>query len=736
MMSCRSLPVLLVLLLVEGPALAWGGVDDPKAKTVAELAKQAKPAVAVITVTDRAGKQHGLGTGFVIAADGLIATNLHVIGEARPITVHLGGKSYPVTTVYASDRALDLALLKIDAKDLPALELGDSDKLEDGQSIVALGHPQGLKYSVVSGVVSGRPKIDGQAMIQLAMPIESGNSGGPVLDLQGRAVGMVTLRSQVTANLGFAVPVNALKTLLKKPNPVSIERWVTLGTLNPAEWTTVFAGRWRQRNGKIIVDGSGVGFGGRSLCLSKRDLPAVPFEMAVTVRLEDEAGAGGLAFHADGGDKHYGFYPSNGNLRLTRFQGSDVYSWKVLHNEPSKHYKPGEWNTLKVRIEKDRILCYVNDQLVVESQDQAFTKGQAGLCKFRDTHVEFKNFQMGKTIAPATPSAELIARVGKAILGIDTDSPPPKETIEALVPDAPAALAVLRAKAKQLEKEAAQLRLLAEAVHHERVLAELAKATLGPDGKIDLLHAGLLIAKLDNEELDIASYRRQVEHIAQELLAKLPKGASARDKLTALTKDLFQDRGFHGSRSDFYHRANSYLNDVLDDREGLPIALSVLYMELAQRLGVQVDGAGLPGRFMVQYSPVKGPAVWIDVFDGGTELTRQEVEAKVADFTGEAARPEHFAPISKRAILVRMLMNLATVAQKESDGRGFLRYYDAMVLLSPQDIETRLTRSAARYRLGDKLGALADIDWLLNNNPPGINRERLLELRGLLDKGG
>jgi regulator of sirC expression with transglutaminase-like and TPR domain len=725
---------LLTVLL--GLTLLGGAGDPTTNKTVEALAKQAKPSIAVITVTGRDGKERGLGTGFVIASDGLIATNLHVIGEARPITVQLGTKLYPVTTVYASDRTLDLALLKIDAKGLPALELGDSDKLEDGQGIVALGHPRGLKHSVVSGVVSGRQKIEGQTMIQLAIPIEAGNSGGPLLDLQGRVQGVVTLRSQVTANLGFATPVNALKALLKKPNPISIDKWVTIGTLNPEEWATVFEGRWRQRNGKIIVDGSGIGFGGRSLCLSKRVVPAAPFEMSVAVRLEDEAGAGGLAFYADGNNKHYGFYPSNGNLRLTRFEGPDVYSWKVLHNAPSKHYKPGEWNTLKVRVEMDRILCYVNDQLVVVSKDKALSGGSAGLCKFRDSHVEFKNFQLGKTVASASPSADVVARISKAIQGIDLEGPPRKETVDALVPDAAAALAVLRDKAKKLEQEAAQLRLLAEAVHQERVLAELAKAIAVPDEKIDLLHACLLVARLDNEELDLLSYRKQVDRMAQELLAKLPKEASARDKLTALTRDLFQERGFHGSRSDFYHRANSYINDVLDDREGLPITLAVLYIELAQRMGVKLDGVGLPGQFMVQYRPAKGPSMWIDVFDGGKEMTRKQLEKKVKDFSGETPRPEDFAPLTRRAILARLVLNLAVVAQKEGDGRSFVRYYDAIVLLLPEDVEVRLTRAAARYRTGDKRGALADIDWLLDSNLPGVNRQRLLELRAILDKEG
>ena len=122
-----------------------------------------------------------------MSSDGLIATNLHVIGEARPISVELANKrKLQVTEVHASDRALDLALLKVDTDDLPALELGDSRKVEDGQPIVVMGNPLGLKHSVVSGLVSGHREIDGRNMIQIAMPIERGNSGGPVLDAQGR----------------------------------------------------------------------------------------------------------------------------------------------------------------------------------------------------------------------------------------------------------------------------------------------------------------------------------------------------------------------------------------------------------------------------------------------------------------------------------------------------------------------------------------------------------------------
>jgi serine protease Do len=723
-----SLP--LVWLLIHTPTAA------PKAamKSPAELAKQARPAVVVITFTGRDGKPQGLGTGFVVAADGLIATNLHVVGEARPVTVQTAdGKQYPVKSVHASDRALDLALLRIDAKGLPVLELGDSDALTAGQPVVALGHPRGLKYSVVNGIVSGRPKIDGRPMIQLAIPIEPGNSGGPLLDGQGRVVGILTLKSQRTPNLGFAMPVNALKSLLRRPNPIPMSRWVTIGTLPADEWQTVFEGRWRQRRGLLIVDGLGSGFGGRSLCLSKQPVPEMPYEISVAVRLDSEAGAGGLAFHSDGKDRHYGFYPSGGKLRLSRFEGPDVFSWKVLAERPSPHYRPGDWNTLKVHIEKDKIRCYVNDHLVIESEDNALTGGRVGLVKFRDTHVEFKHFQLGRKVAAAHPPAELAARVGKLVQSLP-GGPPDAVVVGKLAPDAPASLEVLQQRARQMEQQAARLRELAKAVHQKRVLVELTRAVQGDEDHINLIHAALLIAWLDNPDLDVTAYEKQFDRLARDIAAAVPKGADDLARLAVLNKELFEQRGFHGSRADYYNRANSYLNEVLDDREGIPITLSVLYLELARHLKVPLVGIGLPGHFLVQYRPTKGKTTLLDVYEGGKTMSRAEAARRVKALTDRPLLKADLAPVSKKAILVRMLQNLVNAARSDEILADVVRYEDAILTIEPDRVEDRLVRAGARYQAGDRKGALADLDWLLDHAPDGVDRTRLLELRRLVDR--
>src|SRR5204862_4517779 len=107
---------------------------------------------------------------------------------------------------------------------------------------------------------------------------------------------------------------------------------------------------------------------------------------------------------------------------------------------------------------------------------------------------------------------------------------------------------------------------------------------------------------------------------------KLKGQESEAAKLAALNEYLFVGNGFHGSRTDYYHKANSFLSRVIDDREGLPITLSVLYIELAQRLGLKIEGVGLPAHFVVRHVPANGEPQLIDVFEGAKPLSRDEAE--------------------------------------------------------------------------------------------------------------
>lgn len=717
------------------PAAPVQAAEKMPDKTVEQLAESVRQSVVVISVSGRDGKQQGLGAGFVISPDGLIATNAHVIGEGRPISIQFhDGKQFPVTEVHATQRTADLAILRIDRKGLPALELGDATKLKQGQSVVAMGNPHGLKHSIVSGVVSGTREIDGRTMIQLAMPIEPGNSGGPLLDLQGRVQGIITMKSLVTNNLGFAVMVNSLKPLLEKPNPVAMERWLTIGMLDPKEWRQLFGARWRQRSGHIFVDGLGQGFGGRSLCLSEQAVPETPFECQVQVKLGDEGGAAGLIFHSDGADRHYGFYASAGKLRLSCFEGPDVFSWRVMQEKPSPSYRKNDWNLLKVRIEKDRMVCLVNDAQVFESSDTLLARGKVGLAKFRETAAEFKGFQIGKELGRMTPDPAQVNAIEKLIADIPTTGSFAPRLVEDLTPLTPTSLSVLRQRARTLELQAQQLRRLADMVHQKRVRADLVKLLQGKEEDIDLFRAALLVAWIDNDDLDIAATQQQLDRMARQLVESIPKEATPDARREALNKFLFVDNGFHGSRGDYYNKSNSYINEVLDDREGLPITLSVVYLELARRIGLDVVGIGMPSHFVVEQRPPTNPRQFIDVFEGGKILSRVEAADLVKMNTDLPLQDQHLEPVTKKMIVTRILENLLSNARNSEDPLAMLNYLETLVELDPTVARHRWARAVFRFELGFLDDAMIDVDWLLQTAPEGIDFNRVKELGQFIEK--
>ncbi len=707
----------------------------PMTQSVQDLAAKVKPSVVVVTFDGRDGDRQGLGSGFIVDAGGLIATNLHVIGEARPIRVQLqDGRKFDVVSIQATDKHHDLAVLKIDAENLPALPLGDSDQLRDGESVVAIGNPLGLERSVVAGVLSGRRDVEERPMLQVAMPIEQGNSGGPLLDMQGRVHGLITLKSLKTDNLGFAAPVNQLKPLLADPNPIAMEQWLTIGVLDPEDWTPLAGSRWKQRAGRILSSGAGTGFGGRGQCLSTAAPPAIPYEVAVSVRFEPADGAGGLVFHSDGGDRHYGFYPSNGELRLTRFDGPDVYAWTVLAQVRSPLYRADGWSHLKVRVETDRIRCYLNDELVIESNDQTLRSGRVGLCKFRNTQAEFREFRIGAALPAREPSADILERIAAATAKLPVDRPAGDDVVAGVAIEGAAGLQALEREARQLEARARRIRELSAAVHEARIVDDFTRLVAQPEADLDLLKGTLLIAAIDNPELDIPSYQQEVDRIAKRIRTSLSADSTAATRLAAMKQDLFEKQGFHGSRHDYDHRSNSYLNEVIDDREGLPITLSVLFMEVARRLEVPVVGVGLPGHFVVRFEPGDGPGQLIDVFERGKDLSVEEAKARVAGAAGEGWDDEYLATVSKRLILVRMLRNLFGEARRAEATDRMLRYTNLILVIEPDSPSDRFYRAVLALQADRLPLARADADWLLAHELEGVSRRAVEDLSRTIDR--
>src|SRR5215469_8493457 len=160
---------------------------------VADVVKRSSDAVVLIVISNSAGQETALGSGFLVSADGEIVTNYHVIKEAHSAIVKLSnGAFFPVSGVLATDSDKDLAIIKVNGKNLPFLTLGDINKLHVGDHVVAIGSPLGLEGTVSDGIVSALRDVDSEKWIQTTAPVSHGNSGGPLLDMNNHEIGVKT----------------------------------------------------------------------------------------------------------------------------------------------------------------------------------------------------------------------------------------------------------------------------------------------------------------------------------------------------------------------------------------------------------------------------------------------------------------------------------------------------------------------------------------------------------------
>src|ERR1039457_1396862 len=203
------------------------------ALTTAQIARKVSPSVVVIEGKTDSGDV--LGSGFVISKDGKIVTNLHVIREMKAATVELANsKVFDSFSILATDERRDLAIIKIAGFGLPVLDLGDSDALVVGEPVVVVGSPKGLEGTVTAGILSSvRDSGDGFKVLQTDAAVNPGNSGGPLVNSKGQAIGVVSFKLRSTEGLNFAIPINYIRGLLNnlhEPMTLDQMRQILIGT--------------------------------------------------------------------------------------------------------------------------------------------------------------------------------------------------------------------------------------------------------------------------------------------------------------------------------------------------------------------------------------------------------------------------------------------------------------------------------------------------------------------------
>ena len=243
-------------------------------------------------------------------------------------------------------------------------------------------------------------------------------------------------------------------------------------------------------------------------------------------------------------------------------------------------------------------------------------------------------------------------------------------------------------------------------------------ATSGRDSEVDLFGAAMVIARLRGVAIDANEVARQLDLIA-EAVETPPAGRGDSLSLTqAIDHELFTVRGFHGATSDYNDPQNSYLDCVLERRSGIPISLSLLYMEIAQRVGLRCDGVGYPGHFIVRCGE-PNEQVFVDPFHQGVRLDRQELLARLRGQHLGGASPDSFlAAITRRQMVQRMLRNLHMVFRERRDAERWQAVVELSLRLEPWNAALVGERGMLHYRMGNGELALTDLQRYVTASAP------------------
>ncbi|HWP29658.1 MAG TPA: transglutaminase-like domain-containing protein [Chloroflexota bacterium] len=252
---------------------------------------------------------------------------------------------------------------------------------------------------------------------------------------------------------------------------------------------------------------------------------------------------------------------------------------------------------------------------------------------------------------------------------------------------------------------------------------------------LDLARAALYIAAEEYPGLDVEGYLTRLHTMAEEAAARPLEAPPPLGRLLALNRYLFTERGFHGNTASYYDPRNSFLNEVLDRRTGLPITLAIVYLEVAWRLELPVAGVGMPSHFLVGYYGADPPR-YIDVFHRGALLSREDCAARLRVSFGEAFlfRDEHLAPVTKRQILTRVLTNLKYVYHRQEDWGRALGVIERLLLLQPDAPAEVRDRGVVHLRRGALRAARADLERYMRLAPRANDLRTVREQLALIDR--
>lgn len=260
--------------------------------------------------------------------------------------------------------------------------------------------------------------------------------------------------------------------------------------------------------------------------------------------------------------------------------------------------------------------------------------------------------------------------------------------------------------------------------------ADFAALVQGDDERLRLDEAALSIARIEYPGLDPAPCLRTLDDLAARVRSRLPHVAETNDTIAALNVVLFDEEGFHGNRDDYYDPRNSFLNDVLERKTGIPITLAVVYMEIARRVGLPLFGVGMPGHFLLKHYDADGSETFIDAFTGGRVMSAGDCQQRLDEiYAGQLSLQPHFLmSVTRRQILTRILNNLRGIYLGARNLKQALAVLDLLLAIYPRSPEDVRQRAGLRYSVGQLRAAAEDLETYLKMLPDASDADEVRQV--------
>ena len=254
------------------------------------------------------------------------------------------------------------------------------------------------------------------------------------------------------------------------------------------------------------------------------------------------------------------------------------------------------------------------------------------------------------------------------------------------------------------------------------------------DGRINLAAAALYIAQEEYWEMDASFYLERLDQMAMEVRPRLPKGRYPLKIIQVINEYLFEELNFSGNSADYYDPDNSYLNCVIDRRLGIPITLSLLYLEIARRLRFPMVGVGVPGHFLIR-PVVDDMTVLVDPFHAGETIFLEDCKQRFHQQFGAEAqwKDEFLSGVFPKAFLARMLMNLRLIYLNNESFKKAIATMDKLLILMPNEPKLMRDRGLLHYELKNYERAQQDLAGYLRSHPRASDKS---EIQKLLKKIG